>query len=280
MYTCSWYRKFNTWPEEGHLGSSNTGAYSKMRFLDILKHNWSHSWAWIFLLAFIYYAVNGSTLVLTVGQPVFQWEEIAWLALQCWILRCLFLQVFLSNLGDCQNCWEPLLLILLEISVLRRDLLWKAVVEELWTGCLLWLVVWFVLPRPRVTDSWSSCFVRFLRFFLWLLKAVYKVFQFFLTYHAVMAERKAVKAFPFESHFGSIGTGFAPSSGVSGGAAARCHTIHFSRTNLWTSEWAFHNFLVDLPALSKTSWAWPLRLPVLTRMPSSDLFRFLSFEMS
>ena len=28
---------------------------------------------------------------------------------------------------------------------------------------------------------------------------------------------------------------------------ARCRTIHWARTNLWTSEWTFHNFFVDLP---------------------------------
>ena len=28
---------------------------------------------------------------------------------------------------------------------------------------------------------------------------------------------------------------------------ARCLTIHWARTNLWTYEWTFHNFFVDLP---------------------------------
>ena len=51
-------------------------------------------------------------------------------------------------------------------------------------------------------------------------------------------------------------------------------TIHWACTNLWTSEWTFHNFFVDCP-WSKNRGSWPLP-PVRARAPSSVVFLFLN----
>ena len=81
------------------------------------------------------------------------------------------------------------------------------------------------------------------------------------------------------SHFSKWGMGSAPSSGASGGDSLSYHPLSSHQSlNIWMN---FSQFIRGSPVVElKTSGAWPLRLPVLTRMPSSELSWFLSSEKS